>query len=115
MNLYTWRGTDIDSDESCFSEEGDSSVEVSSSGGGGEERMDDEQDTDSDVGIGFSSSGGDGNERNDAVGSEKRIAWWNQSLSISSILHRKFLFAISFVCVRERQRMIFLTLGGWRE
>lgn len=37
--------------------------------------MDDEQDTDSDVGIGFSSSGGDGNERNDAVGSEKRIAW----------------------------------------
>jgi len=30
--------------------------------------MEDEQHTDSDVGIGFSSSGGDGKERTEAVG-----------------------------------------------
>ena len=68
---YTCRETD--SDKTCFSGEGDSSVEVSSSGrSGNKENMDDWHDRDSDMGTGLFSTGlGAGVD----AGTEKRMTW----------------------------------------
>lgn len=71
LQNYTCRGRKIDSDETCFCGETDSSVEVSSCGRDVKERMDDGEDRDSDMETGFLMGSGAA----DDLGSEKRMTW----------------------------------------
>lgn len=58
--------------------------------------MDDElQEGDSDMRTAFSTCLGEVGSAFGVVGCEKRMTWRNQSLSISPIMHRKYLSAIA--------------------